>query len=403
MSKSKIIRFAANHAANKKVTQVASSLTFTTVLAIVPLLAVILSLFTAFPLFNDFRVALEEFLTSSLMPPSVSENVMEYLNQFASKASRLTAFGSLALIVTSIMLLRTIDQAFNNIWEVERQRPMRNRILVYWAIISLGPILMGASLWASSMLAKHSISYVKALPVGVNLLLTIIPLVVTTLGFAALFLFVPNCKVKWKDALIGGFATALALSIMRNGFAMYLAKFPSYTLIYGAFATLPIFLLWLYLSWIMVLTGATICATLPAIRQKQWDENRRSGYLFINALNVLKTLWHQEKVGLSKSELAKQTELNQHELNRTLERLRSLEYVVVTELNDEELWVMACDRRNAQLKPLIKALLLDDSQLEQAEQQKLQQAISQVMAGDVILLEKLFENNLNSIQDSIQD
>lgn len=395
MSKSKIIRFAVSHAANKKVTQVASSLTFTTVLAIVPLLAVVLSLFTAFPLFNDFRVALEEFLTSSLMPPSVSENVMDYLNQFASKASRLTAFGSLALIITSIMLLRTIDQAFNNIWEVERQRPMRNRILVYWAIISLGPILTGASLWTSSMLAKQSIHYVQSLPFGLNLLLTLAPLLATTLGFAALFMFVPNCKVRWRDALIGGFVTALALFIMRNGFAMYLAKFPSYTLIYGAFATLPIFLMWIYLSWIMVLTGGTIAATLPAIRQKQWDQNRKPGYLFVNSLLVLKNLWENEKVGLTRSELSLATQLNQTELMHTLENLRALEYIVPTDLHDEEVWVLACDRRIAQLKPLVHALLLDNTQLEQFEQEKLHHAISQVLAGDVILLEKLFETDAN--------
>lgn len=398
MSKSKIIRFAVSHAANKKVTQVASSLTFTTVLAIVPLLAVVLSLFTAFPLFNDFRVALEEFLTSSLMPPAVSENVMDYLNQFASKASRLTAFGSLALIITSIMLLRTIDQAFNNIWEVERQRPMRNRILVYWAIISLGPILTGASLWTSSVLAKHSIYYVQALPFGLNLLLTLAPLVATTLGFAALFMFVPNCKVRWRDALIGGFVTALALSIMRNGFAMYLAKFPSYTVIYGAFATLPIFLLWIYLSWITVLTGATIAATMPAIRQKQWEQNRKPGYLFINCIHILKNLWQNEKVGLTKPELGQLTQLNQTELMHALERLRELEYIVPTEISDEEIWVLACDRRIAQLKPLIHALLLDNHQLDTLEQEKLHQAISQVLAGDVILLEKLFETDSNQNQ-----
>src|SRR5690606_22582326 len=175
----KIARFALQRAGEKKLTQVASSLTFTTVLAIVPLLAVVLALFTAFPLFAEFRMALEGFLTSNLMPPSVSDNVMLYLNKFDAKPSGLTAIGSLFLIVTSIMLLMTIDEAFNDIWQVERQRPLRQRMLVYWAIISLGPILTGASLWATSVVARESIGRVSDLPSGFSLALSLIPLVIT--------------------------------------------------------------------------------------------------------------------------------------------------------------------------------------------------------------------------------
>ena len=118
-------------APTKKLLQVASSLTFTTVLAIVPMLAVVLSLFTAFPVFQEFRVALEDFLANSLMPPSVSDNIMEYLNQFARQASRLTAIGGAFLLVTSLLLIMTIDKAFNDIWHVTRQRPLPQRALVY--------------------------------------------------------------------------------------------------------------------------------------------------------------------------------------------------------------------------------------------------------------------------------
>src|SRR5690606_38614562 len=147
--------YAAQRAEEKKLAQVAASLTYTTVLSLVPMLAVVLSLFTAFPLFSEFRIALENFLASSVMPAVVSENVMGYLNQFAAKASGLTTVGGLVLIVTSVMLLRTIDEAFNDIWQVETRRPLRQRMLVYWALLSLGPILIGASLWALSMLARE--------------------------------------------------------------------------------------------------------------------------------------------------------------------------------------------------------------------------------------------------------
>ena len=226
-----IARYALHRAAEKNLTQVASSLTFTTVLSMVPLLAVVLSLFTAFPLFHEFRRALEEFLTGNLMPPSVSDSVMVYLNDFAAKASSLTAVGSLFLIVTSVMLIKTIDEAFNSIWHVERQSPMTQRILVYWAIISLGPILTGASLWATSLLARESLGYIGELPEALRLLLSFVPLLATGLGFTGLFVVVPNRRVLWRDALIGGLGTAIVLEIMREGFTLYLAKFPSYTLI----------------------------------------------------------------------------------------------------------------------------------------------------------------------------
>ena len=157
-------RFTSQRADEEKLLQVASSLTFTTVLAIVPMLAVVLSLFTAFPVFQEFRVALEDFLANSLMPPSVSDNIMEYLNQFARQASRLTAIGGAFLLVTSLLLIMTIDKAFNDIWHVTRQRPLPQRALVYWAVITLGPVVAGASLWATSFVARESMGLVRDVP-----------------------------------------------------------------------------------------------------------------------------------------------------------------------------------------------------------------------------------------------
>ncbi|HCN70617.1 MAG TPA: hypothetical protein DIS96_02415, partial [Pusillimonas sp.] len=240
----KVLAYASAHAQDKKLTQVASSLTFTTVLALVPMLAVFLSLFTAFPLFSEFRDALENFLVNSLMPPTVSETVMRYLNMFAEQASGLTAIGTVFLLVVSIMLIMAIDTVLNDIWQVEQQRPLPQRILVYWAIISAGPILAGASLWATSFLAQQSAFDVGQVARSLRFALSVIPVVITGLAFSALFVFVPNRHVFWRDALAGGFGTAIVLEIMKSGFAFYITQFPSYTIIYGAFATLPIFLLW---------------------------------------------------------------------------------------------------------------------------------------------------------------
>lgn len=391
----KIAQFALRHAAEKRLTQVASSLTFTTVLALVPLLAVVLSLFTAFPLFGEFRLALEDFLTTNLMPPAVSTNVMEYLNQFAAKASRLTAIGSLALIVTSIMLLRTIDETFNNIWQVKQQRPMRQRILVYWAIISLGPILMGASLWASSTLAQRSANYVEGLPIEMGFALTLAPLLATTLGFTALFMMVPNRRVHWKDALTGGFATALVLSLMRTGFAFYLSRFPSYTIIYGAFATLPIFLLWIYMSWLAVLSGATMAATLPAIWQRHWNLQHYAGARFVDAMTVLACLWkpsNSASPGWTAAELATSTTRQSNDLNDILATLRDLGYVVNSDDRNAEIWVLACDPRTAQLAPLVDALLIDTKQPHLLQCTGLRPAVAHILQNEDVKLETLFDH-----------
>lgn len=361
----KIASFALQRAGEKKLTQVAASLTFTTVLSIVPLLAVVLALFTAFPLFADFRIALESFLTTSLMPPSVSDNVMLYLNQFAAKASGLTAAGTLFLIVTSIMLFMTIDEAFNDIWQVERQRPLRQRMLVYWAIISLGPILAGASLWATSILARESLGHVEELPTIVGFALSFIPLIVTGLGFTALFVGVPNRRVLWRDALVGGMGTAIVLEIMRIGFAYYLTRFPSYTVVYGAFATLPIFLLWIYLSWLVVLLGATVAATLPALKQRRWELQHYPGAIFVDAIRVLRTLWQAQgnpSPGRSMRFLCAHLQLHQDELSSVLRELKKLGYVVDTEDNNIDQWVLACDQRDVTIGPLIDALLIDRNQ-----------------------------------------
>lgn len=402
------IRFSVGHALDKNITQVASSLTFTSVLGIVPLLAVILALFTAFPLFAEFQAALEAFLADNLMPPAVSSTVMGYLNLFATKASGLTTIGSLALMVTSIMLFRTIDDAFNTIWQVRQQRPMRQRILVYWAVLTLGPILTGASLWATSIMASYSAGYIEQLPRGLGFVLALAPLVASVLGFAALFFFVPNRHVRARDALAGGLLTAIALASMRAGFALYLSRFPSYTVIYGAFATIPIFLLWIYLSWIAVLLGATLAAVLPGIRRRDWQAAQYAGDPFAHAIRVLAQLWQpaaNSAPGLPVEALGEATGMRPQALADTLYTLQKLGYVVSTETDKDERWVLACDRRHAELKPLIDHLLLDPQQMVRSDQPALNEAVSVVLAGHPATLQQLFEapNTLSQISHMRQN
>ena len=390
----KVLKYAVRRAEEKKLTQVAASLTYTTVLSLVPLLAVVLSLFTAFPLFSDFRIALEGFLAGSFMPAVVSENVMAYLNQFAAKASGLTTIGGLVLIVTSIMLFRTIDEAFNDIWQVETRRPLRQRILVYWALLSLGPIVVGASLWALTVLAQESLGPVDEMNEVASLSLSLMPLLLTGTGFSALFLTVPNRSVRWRDALIGGFCTAVILEIMRVGIAYYLSRFPSYTIIYGTFATIPIFLLWVYLSWLVILLGATVTALLPALRQRRWAQQHYTGAAFVDGVRVMHILWRFRQTptpGRPIEALCAELSLHQDELDNVLHLLKRLGYVVNTQDSDAEVWVMACDPGQATLRPLIDAWLIDGRQPGLAGEPYLLRAVARSLDGEAVHLDTLFE------------
>lgn len=392
----KVLRYSAKRAGEKKLPQVAASLTFTTVLAIVPLLAVILALFTAFPLFAEFEGALENFLTTNLMPPAVSDNVMEYLNQFAAQASKLTAIGTLFLIVVSVMMIMTVDTALNDIWHVEQQRPLRQRMLVYWAIISLGPILAGASLWTTSYLASESLGRVANISPVLSLLLSSIPVIITGLAFSALFVSVPNRQVYWRDALAGGFGAAIVLEIMKAGFAAYLTRFPSYTVIYGAFATLPIFLLWIYLSWLAILFGATVAATLPSLRLRRWAENRQPGATFVDAINVIRLLRGAQgtpEPGRSARFLSAHLRLHPDELICVLRTLKELGYVVSTQEKGVDYWVLACNVQEAKLGRIVDALLIDRSQIGLLQDPLLLDAISASLSeSPAITLEQVLGN-----------
>lgn len=397
----KVLRFAARRAGEEELLQVASSLTFTTVLAIVPMLAVVLSLFTAFPVFQQFRVALENFLSTSLMPPAVSDNIMNYLNQFARQASRLTAIGGGFLVVTSILLIMTIDKTFNDIWHVKRQRPLPQRALVYWAVVTLGPVVTGASLWATSFVARNSLGLVKDVPNLVSIAVSVVPVLLTGLGFAALFVVVPNRRVYWKDALAGGFGTAIVLEIMKAAFAYYVTGFPTYTVIYGAFATLPIFLVWIYLSWLAVLFGATIAASLPLIRLGRWEINRAPGAAFIDALGVLRTLCGalgHTPPGCSANQLSSGLHLHHDELNSVLEELAEQGMVARTQ---EQRWILACDPHTTSMGPLFDRFLLDRGQPRLREAPEILDVASTLLnRGSTPTLEDLMLERHNTVNGS---
>lgn len=366
-----LARFVFECSMREKLLEVASSLTFTTVLAVVPLLAVALSLFTAFPLFGEFSQALQGFLAHHLMPTAISDTIMEHLNAFAAQASHLTAIGGLFLLVTALLLIMTIDSALNDLWHVHKQRPFMQRFLVYWAVISVGPILMGASLWTTAYLARESMGLVTQMPALMEGVAYALPFLLTGFGFTVLFLIVPNRSVEWKDAAVGGLLAALLLEIMKRGFAYYIAQFPTYAVIYGAFATVPVFLMWVYLSWLGVLTAALITANLPAIRSGRWSITSTPAGDFLDALYIIEALAFvrgSRPVGITSRELAQRLRLPQTTLSPILESLSDLGLVSSSYTGwGNERWVLACDLTTTPLSLLFDQFALDQK-LDQIQQ-----------------------------------
>lgn len=251
-----------------KTMQLASSLAFSTIFAIVPLLAVVLSVFAALPQFDEFNESLQQYLSNNLLPTQISSSIMDYLNTFAAQASHLSAIGGVFLVGTIIALVISVDDALNTIWRVQERRHAARRSLVYTMIIFVGPILLSAMLWTTAFLARESFGHVMDLPVLLGLSLKLSPFIVSALGLTVLFVVVPNTIVLWRDAFLGGFVAALILEIMKFGFALYVARFSTYTMIYGAFAAIPVFLLWVYFSWLSVLLGGHVAANLPLLRKQ---------------------------------------------------------------------------------------------------------------------------------------
>jgi membrane protein len=291
-----LVRVVATRFREDRGLQTASSLTFTTLLSLVPIITVALTLMSAFPVFQSLSSVIEDWVFDNMLPES-ADLIEQYTEQFIDNAAKLTAVGIVFLAVTSIMLLITIDDAFNAIWRVRRPRPLLQRVLIYWALITVGPLLIGGSLSLSSWLMSASVGWTKGIPYASVTLIKFSAIALTSIAFALLYLTLPNRPVRVMDALIGGVLAGVVFELTKQGFGLYITHFPTYKLVYGAFATVPVFLVWLYMSWLVVLLGAVVVATLPEWRQQTLQSGLAPGSNFVFALKVLKALWQAQQRG----------------------------------------------------------------------------------------------------------
>jgi len=269
-----LIRLTIRRARQERLPQVAGSLTFTTLLSIVPLLAVGLALFTRIPLFARFEAALEEHLLKSLFPADIARTVLKVLHQFAANAGDLTWVGSLFLLATAMAMLVTVENTFNRIWSVKRGRPLLKRVGLYLLVLVLGPPVLGLSLWAMSTALGVSLGWIGPLPPSARFVLDLGPVALSWLGLACLYRFVPNTAVRRRDAIAGGFIASIGLELGKRAFAAYLLKIPTYKAVYGASAVLPIFLLWVYFSWLVTLAAALVAANLGQVASSRSPARR---------------------------------------------------------------------------------------------------------------------------------
>ncbi|HEY4374716.1 MAG TPA: YihY family inner membrane protein [Burkholderiales bacterium] len=325
--------------------QAAGSLTFTTLLSLIPLVTIALALFSAFPLFASAKQAIENFLLQNALPRAASDVISTYVAEFADSAGKLTTVGLAGLAITAAALMQTIFNAFDAIWRVPRPRPLWRRVLIYWSTITLGPVLIGTGLAITSYLISQSLGLIAGAAWLNEFVLGLVPVALTFIAFTLLYFTVPNSDVQLRHAATGGLAAALGFELMKHLFAVFISRFPTYHLIYGTFAAVPIFLMWIYLSWMIALVGALIAATWPLLSYERAEMRRWPGARFTGAMQVLSLLMRLRAAGgASARQVRKALRTAFSEAEALLEELRAANWIGrLDTAGHEGRWVLICD------------------------------------------------------------
>ena len=339
----------------------AGSLTFTTLIALVPLVTMMLAVFTVFPMFAGFELALKQYFLSNLVPESLGRPVLQALTQFAVQARGMGTLGLLLLVATALALVLTIDRTLNAIWRVRQVRSLGRRVLVYWGVMTLGPLALGMSLTLTSYAVSASRGWVSAMPGGLGFTLEVFQFLLLAATAAGLYHFVPNTPVRWRHAWLGGLFVALSFELAKRLLTWYIGAVPNYSAVYGAFAAVPILLLWVYLVWVIVLLGAVIAAYAPSLQMRVSTRPATPGWRFELALEVLKQLdaaRQGTERGLSMADMARRMRCDPLQLEPTLELLADLDWVSRLDEGDVARHVLLCDAANTPLAPLLECTLL---------------------------------------------
>lgn len=249
----------------------AGHLAYVTLLSIVPFLAVIFYMLSAFPMFSELNKVMEDLIFNNFVPTS-GDAIKDHVNGFIENTKKMSMMGIASLIVIALLLISTIDQTINRIWRCTNKRSFVQAFTIYWTILSLGPIILGSSIALSSYLFS-TVQAQGFLSIGQQLL-SLMPFMIAWLAFAGVYSLVPHQRVSFRYSAIGGLIASILLTVGTDLFTLYITNFPSQQLIYGALAVIPILFVWIYFNWLIILFGAEVTATLEeySIANKQQKE-----------------------------------------------------------------------------------------------------------------------------------
>lgn len=348
-----LLRFAADRARENDLTEVTSTMALATLTAIVPVLALSLAAFSAFPGFAGARQALEDLIVMSLLPEQYSEQLLGYISQFTSHAAGLTTFGLLGLAVTAFLLIDKLFVTLNRIFKVTAPRPWFQRVLIYWALMTVGPMAVAVSL---TMTGHYAAMALEGIDPGVSkTLYNVGQVFLQAFGFAVIYKFVPACRVHFSHALVGGSVVSVCGLVVKQLFGMWVTA-GTLTNIYGAFVAIPVFVLWVYVAWYLFFAGAAIAATIPKLTAGRFLDYYRPGNEFLTALAMLRELVHlrlrQKPPILDVEELCDAADTYPEAAERILSRLAEAGYVapVTTEAGGRtQEWVLVADSQKTTL------------------------------------------------------
>ena len=335
-------------------TRAAASLSYTSLLALVPLFTVLFVTLSAFPAFQEWRADIEAFLFKNFVP-ALGDQIRDYLLQFADKAKGLQAAGIAVLFLTVLAMMSTIESTFNVIWGIRRKRPLVVRFLVYWAVLTLGPLFIGAGMVATSYVISLPLLSDAGVTVGLKTrLIGAFPVIATTFAFVLFFKLIPYRPVPFRHALIGGVVASVLFELAKCGFAFYVTHFPAQQAVYGAFATVPIFLIWIYLSSVVVLLGAEITQCLTTFQAAVPHAAKGVRDPLYCAYRVLYRMFAAQHAGRALSDkalLRAEPELGYDAINAALECLDQGGWI---SRNDDFQWVLLRDMHRMRLLDLMR-------------------------------------------------
>lgn len=254
-------KYLVNRVSHDRLTVSAGYMAYITLLSLVPLLTVLLSVLSSFPLFADVGDVLQDFVITHFVP-AAGIAVKSALTDFVANTGKMTAVGGAFLFVAALMLISNIDKSLNFIWRVKDKRRSVYSFSMYWMVLTLGPIMVGASIAATSYITSLNFLDSEAISTVYTYFLRWLPFILSFFAFVGLYLLVPNTKIALRDAVVGALVAAVLFELSKKGFALYITHFPSYQLIYGALAAIPILFVWVYMCWLIVLLGAEVTASL---------------------------------------------------------------------------------------------------------------------------------------------